>query len=163
MRLVRVVASRTSSSALKGFGDTTPVFRCNDGDTAITVGAWSDTLTAEIGVWLRVSEGYRAQIAARDVRTLSVLTNVRHVVIEAADRADEHAEIVRVLLSGEEANFSNAVATLTHAYSRPAPPRTLTVWSYDNSELASPEGTLREVPRETGADAALTHFESYSG
>jgi hypothetical protein len=93
------------------------------------------------------------------VRTLSVLTNLRHVVIEAADRASDHADIVRVLLSGEEVNFSNSVATLTHAFSRPAPPRPLTVWSYDNQELTSPEGTLHQVPREAPGDAELTYFE----
>jgi hypothetical protein len=159
MRLVRVVASSASSSVLTQFPDTTPVFRCSDADTAIVLGSWSDAATRDVGVWLRVSDGYRAQIAARDVRTLSVLTDLRHVVIEAADRASEHADIVRALLSGEEVNLSNSVATLTHAFSRPAPPRPLTVWSYENSELKSPEGTLREVPAGAPGDAALTYFE----
>jgi len=159
MRLVRVVASRTPRRTLSEFADATPVFRCNDADTAIVLGSWSDALTSEVGVWLRVSDGYRAQIAARDVRTLSVLTNLRHVVIEAADRPSEHADVVRVLLRGEETNFSNSVATLTHAFSRPAPPRPLTVWSYVHAQLTSPEGTLREVPREAPGDAELTYFE----
>jgi alkanesulfonate monooxygenase SsuD/methylene tetrahydromethanopterin reductase-like flavin-dependent oxidoreductase (luciferase family) len=160
MGLVRVVASRASSRVLDHFGDTTPVFRCSDADTAIVLGSWSDALTSEVGVWLRVSDGYSAQIVARDVRTLSVLTNLRHVVIESADRARENADIVRALLSGEEVNMSNSVATLRHAYSRPAPPRPLTVWSYANSELTSPEGILREVPVEGRSDAALTYFDS---
>ena len=159
MRLVRVVAPRASSSALHQFSDVTPVFRCNDADTAIVLGSWSDALTNEIGVWLRVSEGYRAQIAARDVRTLSVMTNLRHVVIEAADRARENADIVRELLSGEEVNFSNAVATLSHVFSRPAPPRPLTVWSYEDSELTSDVGALREVLRGRSSDGALTYYE----
>jgi hypothetical protein len=159
MRLVRVVASRASRSALAAFTDATPVFRCDDADTAIVLGSWSDALTSEVGVWLRVTDGYSAQIVARDVRTLSVLTNLRHVVIEAADRANEHADVVRLLLSGEEVNFSNSVATLTHAFSRPAPPRPLTVWSYEDTELTSPEGTLREMPRDAPGDAALTYFE----
>jgi hypothetical protein len=159
MRLVRVVASRSSKNALTEFSDATPVFRCSDADTAIVLGSWSDARTSDVGAWLRVTEGYRAQIVARDVRTLSVLTNLRHVVIEAADRANEHADIVRVLLSGEEVNYSNSVATLTHAFSRPAPPRPLTVWSYDNQELTSPEGTLHQVPREAPGDAELTYFE----
>jgi hypothetical protein len=159
MRLVRVVASRSSKNALTEFSDATPVFRCCDADTAIVLGSWSDARTSDVGAWLRVTEGYRAQIVARDVRTLSVLTNLRHVVIEAADRASDHADIVRVLLSGEEVNFSNSVATLTHAFSRPAPPRPLTVWSYDNQELTSPEGTLHQVPREAPGDAELTYFE----
>jgi hypothetical protein len=159
MHLVRVVASRASNDTLTGFSDATPVFRCNDGDSAIVLGSWSDGLTHDVGVWLRVTDGYSAQIIARDVRTLSVLTNLRHVVIEAPDRADEHAEVVRTLLTGQEANFSNSVATLTHAFSRPAPPRPLTVWSYDGAALTSPEGTLRQVPRDASSDAALTYFE----
>jgi len=159
MRLVLVVASRASRSAVAAFTGATPVFRCNDADTAIVLGSWSDALTSEVGVWLRVTDGYSAQIVARDVRTLSVLTNLRHVVIEAADRANEHADVVRVLLSGEEVNFSNSVATLTHAFSRPAPPRPLTVWSYENTELSSPEGTLREMPRDAPDDLELTYFE----
>jgi hypothetical protein len=159
MRLVRVVASRASRSAVAEWTDVTPVFRCNDADTAIVLGSWSDALTSDVGVWLRVTDGYSAQIVARDVRTLSVLMSLRHVVIEAADRANEHADIVRALLTGEEVNFSNSVATLTHAFSRPAPPQPLTVWSYANAELTSPEGTLREVPHDTPGDAAVTYFE----
>jgi hypothetical protein len=159
MRLVRVIASRVSKGALTEINDATPVFRCSDADTAIVLGSWSNALSNDVGVWLRVTEGYSAQIVARDVRTLSVLTNLRHVVIEAADRASERADIVRELLSGEEVNFSNSVATLTHVFSRPAPPRPLTVWSYDNAELKSPEGSLREVPREAPDDAELTYFE----
>ena len=105
MRLVRVVASRSSRNALTEFSDATPVFRCSDADTAIVLGSWSDALTSEVGAWLRVAEGYRAQIVARDVRTLSVLTNLRHVVIEAADRASDHADIVRVLLERRGSEF----------------------------------------------------------
>jgi hypothetical protein len=159
MRLVRVVTPHSSRRPLLPFDDVVPVFRCNNADTATALGSWSDGLMGEVGVWLRVSDGYRAQIAARDVRTLSVMTNLRHVVIEAADRALEHADVVRVLLSGEEVNFSNSVATLTHAFSRPAPPRPLTVWSYDHAELTSPEGTLRETPHNARSGAELTYFE----
>lgn len=159
MRLVRVVASHASRGVVAGLGDATPVYRCHDADTAIVLGSWSGTLTSDVGVWLRVTDGYRAQIVARDVRTLSVLTTLRHVVIEAADRAHEHADVVRALLSGEEVNLSNSVATLTHAFSRPAPPRPLTVWSYQNSELTSPEGTLREMSRDAPVNAELTYFE----
>jgi hypothetical protein len=159
MRLVRVDAPGASSRAVTDVVGATPVFRCNDADTAIVLGSWSEALTGDVGVWLRVSDGYRAQIAARDVRTLSVLMNLRHVVIEAADRASEHADVVRVLLSGEEANLSNSVATLTHAFSRPAPPQLLTVWSYENGVLTSPERTLRERSREATSDAELTYFE----
>ncbi len=159
MRLARVVASRASSGVLTELRDATPVFCCSDADTVIVLGSWSDAVTNEVGVWLRVTEGYSAQIVARDVRTLSVLMNLRHVVIEAADRAEEHAEVVRLLLSGGEVNFSNSVATLTHAFSRPAPPRSLTVWSYENAELTSSEGTLHQLSPGAAGVVELTYFE----
>jgi hypothetical protein len=160
MRVVRVAASRASRGALAQLGDSaTPVFHCTDGDTAIVLASWSEQVTREVGVWLRVTNGYRAQFAARDIRTLAVLTNLRHVVIEAVERADEHADVVRVLLTGEEVNFSNSVATLSHAFSRPTPPRPLTVWSYEKKQLTSPERTLQEVSRDALGDAELTYFE----
>jgi hypothetical protein len=159
MRLVRVVASRTSSSALTEFSDdATPLFQCADGDTAIVLASWRDQLTREVGVWLGVGSDYPAQVAARDVRTVSVLTDLRHVVIAAPDRAREHADVVRALLTGEEVNFSNSVTTLHHAFSRPAPPRPITVWSYENDELTNADVTLRVVRREVVKGVELTYF-----
>lgn len=164
MRLVRVVASRTSSIALAEIGDdATPLFQCADGDTAIVLASWRDQLTREVGAWLEVGPEYSAQIAARDVRTLSVLTDLRQVVIAAPDRSSEHADIVRVLLTGEEVNFSNGTATLRHAFSRPAPPKPITVWSYDDKQLTSGDVTLRVVQRDVTHDAELMYFEDYSG
>jgi hypothetical protein len=160
MRLVRVVASRTSSSALTEFSDdATPLFQCADGDTAIVLASWREQLTREVGAWLGVGSDYPAQVAARDVRTLSVLTDLCHVVIAAPDRAHEHADLVRALLTGEEVNFSNSVATLRHAYSRPAPPRPITVWSYDDDALTSGDVTLRVVRHQVTDVADLTYFE----
>jgi hypothetical protein len=164
MRLVRVVASRTSRRALSEFDDAlTPLFHCADGDTAIVLASWSGQLTREVGVWLEVGRDYPAQIAARDVRTLSVLADLRHVVIAAPGRSREHADIVRALLTGEETTVANSVATLRQAISRPVPPRPLSVWNYDDDELTSGDVTLRVVQREVSDDAELTYFEDYSG
>jgi hypothetical protein len=164
MRLVRVVASRTSSFALSEIGDRSiPLFQCADGDTAIALASWSGRLSGEVGAWLEVGPDYPAQIAARDARTLSVLTDLGHVVIAARDRAGDHADVVRVLLTGEEVSFSSSVATLHHAISRPAPPKPITVWSYDNEQLTSGDVTLRVVRHDDTHDAELTYFEDYSG
>jgi hypothetical protein len=164
MRLVRVVVPRTSSIELSEIGDhSLPLFQCSDGDTAIVLASWRDRLTGHVGVWLEVDPGYSAQIAARDVRTLSVLTDLRHVVISAPGRASDHADVVRALLTGEEVNFSNSVAVLRHAFSRPAPPQPITIWSYEDEQLASGGVTLRVVQRDVTSGAELTYFEDYSG
>ena len=164
MRLVRVSASRTSSIDLSEIGDhSIPLFQCSDGDTAIVLASWRDQLTGQVGAWLEVGPGYSAQIAARDVRTLAVLSDLRHVVIAATDRVDDHADLVRVLLTGEEVNVSNDVATLRHAFSRPAPPQPITVWGYEDEQLTSPGVTLRVVQRDVTNGAELTYFEDYSG
>jgi hypothetical protein len=164
MRLVRVVASRTSSIDLSDIDDRSiPLFHCFDGDTAIVLASWRAQLTRALGAWLEVGPGYSAQIAARDVRTLSVLTDLRHVVIASPDRAGDHADVLRVLLTGEEVNFSNEVATLRHAFSRPAPAKPITVWSYADEQLTSRDVTLRMAQRGVAKDAELTYFEDYSG
>jgi hypothetical protein len=164
MRLVRVVVPRTSSIDLCEIGDhSIPLFQCSDGDTAIVLASWRDRLMGQVGTWLEVGPGYSAQIAARDVRTLSVLADLRHVVISAPDRARDHADVVRALLTGEEVNLSNDVATLRHAFSRPAPPQPVTVWSYQDEQLVSPGVTLRVGQRDVTNGAVLTYFEGYSG
>lgn len=164
MRLVRVLTTFEAARDVESLHDEpTPLFACSNADTAIVLASLRDRLSREVGVWLRVSEGYPAQIATRDVRTLSVLMDLCHVVIEAPEPAVEHAEIVRALLSGDEVNLSNSVATLTHVVSRPVPPRPITVWAYDDGELVSPGATLHAgVTRHQGA-SELTYFEDYSG
>ena len=107
-------------------------------DTVIATAFLGGHLHGPIGIWLEVSEHYPAQMAARDVATLSWIVELDHVVIESDLSAEEYAQVVRVLLSDDRVNFSNEVATLTNAYNRPAPPRTLTVWSLDETTLRSP-------------------------
>jgi len=54
-----------------------------DADTIITLGSLHDRLTSPIGVWLELSEDYSAQMAARDVATLSWLVPLDTVVVSS--------------------------------------------------------------------------------
>ena len=118
------------------------VFSCSTGDTVIAAAALEGRLRGPIGIWLEVSQDYPAQMAARDIATLSHLIELDQVVIASHSLADERAEVVRVLLTEGEVNFSNAAATLTGAYNRPAPPHPITVWSFDGHVLRSPSNVL---------------------
>jgi hypothetical protein len=164
VRLVRLLTTLEAARDFESLHDEpTPLFECSDANTAIVLASLRDHLSREVGVWLSVSEEYPAQMATRDVRTLAVLMDLRHVVIEAADRVYEHAEIVRALLSGEEVNLSNSVATLTHVVSRPVPPRSITVWGFESGQLVSPEVTLGAATTHRHRTSELTYFEDYSG
>ncbi len=52
-----------------------------DADSVIALSSLHDLLKAPIGVWLELSEDYSAQIAARDVKTLSWLVALDTVVV----------------------------------------------------------------------------------
>ena len=134
------------------------VFECSDADTVIAAGSFKDQWPRALGVWLRVSRDYPAQLAARDVATLSWLVDLDHVVVGAEDHAESHAEVVRALLTDDEVNFSNDVVRLEKAYNRPAPPRPLTVWSYDGATLHSATGALSVVASASTALGELTTF-----
>ncbi len=110
---------------------------CTDADTVICAAALKENWTRPIGVWLEVTLGYSAQMCARDVKTLSWLVALDNVVVSARSDARAHAEVVRALLTNDEVNFSNDVATLVGAYNRPAPAHTLRVWSSDANTLES--------------------------
>jgi hypothetical protein len=105
-----------------------------------------------------VNADYSAQLCARDVKTLSHLVALRHVVIEAESRSFAHAAIVRALLTNDEVNFDNELATIRGAYNRPAPPAPLTVWSADDNALTSELATLRFERSAERHGAALTYF-----
>ena len=64
-----------------------------------------------LGVWLELSEDYSAQMAARDVATLSWLVALDTVVV-SADDAEARAQVVEALLTNDEVNFTNGVATV---------------------------------------------------
>lgn len=118
------------------------VLDCIDADTVICAAALKDQWSSSVGVWLEVSPGYPAQLCARDVATLSWLVELDHVVISALTNAEDHAQVVRALLTDDEVTFSNEVATLTRAYNRPAPPRAVQVWSSEGEVLTSGEVRL---------------------
>ncbi len=117
------------------------VVSCVDADTVIALASLEGRLSDSLGIWLHLNEGYSAQLAARDVATLSHLIDLTHVVITSDTAAEERAEVVRALLSEDVVDFTNAVANLRGAYNRPAPPRPLTVWSHDGGVLR--EGATR--------------------
>ncbi|NNN01361.1 MAG: hypothetical protein HKL86_05985 [Acidimicrobiaceae bacterium] len=114
------------------------VVTCAPHDTVVAMGSLEGQLEVPIGIWLEVSMDYRAQIAARDVATLSWLIELDHVVIASDELAEQHAQVVRAMLSDGEVTFSNAVANVTGAYNRPAPPNAIRVWSYDGTSLTTP-------------------------
>ncbi|MGC2484965.1 MAG: hypothetical protein WA359_01810 [Acidimicrobiales bacterium] len=164
MRLVRFLTTFEAARDFESLLDEpTPLFSCSNADSAIVLASLRDRLKREVGVWLNVSDEYPAQIATRDIRTLSVLMDLRHVVIDSPDRVDEHVEIVRALLSGAEVNLSNSVATLTQVVSRPVPPRPITVWGYEDGQLHGPDVTLRAATTRHQGASELTYFEDYSG
>lgn len=111
-------------------------FSCTDANTVMVAAALRDALRAPIGVWLEVSADYPAALCARDVATLSHLIGLDHVVIASASDASSHAAVVRALLSDDVVDFENDVASIRHAYNRPAPPRPITVWSVEGEWLS---------------------------
>src|SRR5579863_1880888 len=110
------------------------VVSVTDADTIVALGSLHDSLTRPIGVWLELSDDYSAQMAARDVATLSWLIPLDVAVVSAA-AAEDSARVVEALLTNDEVNFTNDVATLVGAYNRPAPPTPIAVWSFDGTHL----------------------------
>jgi hypothetical protein len=134
------------------------VISFDDADTIATVASLKDDLTGPVGVWLTLDNAYLAQMAARDVKTLSWIVDLRVVVISAETKAKDRAEVVRQLLTNEEVNFTNDVATLVGAYNRPAPPNVVEVWSWDGRELATPGQSLRQKSSENAEAGELSIF-----
>ena len=130
------------------------VIRVNDADTVTILAGVSAHWAGSWGVWLRASEDYSAAVIARDVKTLAALMEIDHVVIEAASDAPAHAEIVTALLSDDEVTLHNAVAKITRAYNRPAPPRPVCVWSVVDDTLVHASRVLRR----TEVRGAITYF-----
>ena len=122
------------------------VIRVNDADTVTTLAGVCAGWEGSWGVWLTASEEYPSSLIARDVKTLATLTQLEHVVVDAVAHSSAHAEVVRALLSDDEVNLANAVATIRAAYNRPAPTREIQVWSVSDagSTLECGERILRE-------------------
>lgn len=144
MELLRLVSGTAKRGQVARLANERPVvFRCRDADTIIVAASMSGALAAPIGVWLRVSPDYTAQLAARDVKTLASLLALREVVIEAPSLPRAHAEVVRALLTDDEVNLVNEVARIEGAYNRPAPRALVVVWSYEDGQLRQGDHVLR--------------------
>ncbi|MEO9180280.1 MAG: hypothetical protein ABI298_01365 [Acidimicrobiales bacterium] len=134
------------------------VISFDDADTITTVASLKDDLTGPVGVWLTLDDAYVAQMAARDVKTLGWIVDLRVVVISAETKAKDRAEVVRQLLTNDEVNFTNDVAHLVGAYNRPAPQKVIEVWSWDGRELVTGAQSLRQKSSESGEAGELSIF-----
>lgn len=158
MELVRLVAPVASRGEVASRANQAPVvFRCADADTVLVAASLADKLTAPLGVWLVVTSDYPAQLAARDLATLAALTWLEHAVIESHRDPVANAEVVRALLSDEPVTFANDVARLAGAFNRPAPPRPIRVWAFDEGTLVDGE-VLRPRRDEAAPYGELTYF-----
>ncbi|HEV3267862.1 MAG TPA: hypothetical protein VGZ68_05620 [Acidimicrobiales bacterium] len=159
MELVHLAATASRrDEALRVFLDHLILFECTDAETVLVVASLGDRVTTDLGVWLSVTSAYSAQLAARDVATLSALVPLRHVVIDASERAEDHADVVRALLTNDEVNFTNGVATIRGAYNRPAPPTSVSVWSHDEDRLRNGDEVLTRRSVEESDVGELTYF-----
>ena len=134
------------------------VLAASDADVVMLVSSLRDQLRGPIGVWLEISADYSAPLAARDVATLSWLVDLDYAVISAISSASSHADVVTALLTDDEVNFANDVATLRGAYNRPAPPRPVAVWSFDGTTMLRDDEALIEHTRVTTDAGELTCF-----
>ena len=122
---------------------TSPVLvSLDDADTVVGAAGVKDQWRVALGVWLEVDENYVASMCARDVKTLSWLLDLEHVVVSAR-HAQANAEVVAAMLSNDEVNLVNDVATIRGAFNRPAPAHPVRVWSFDGETLASDGERLR--------------------
>jgi hypothetical protein len=160
MALARLLAPLSQLDTVAGYvNDHDVVFGCTDADTVIAVAALRERVSRPIGLWLVLDPDYSAQLAARDIATLSWLVALGPVVIEHGSDAAAHADIVRALLTNDEVNIANDVATIRGAYNRPAPPTPLDVWSVHGTELRRGETVLRIAANEELAFGERTDFE----
>lgn len=159
MTLVRLLAPLANFNDVAGYAaDHDVVVGCTDADTVIAVAALRERVSRPLGVWLVLSDDYSAQIAARDVATLSWLIPISRVVIERGIDAPAHADVVRALLTNDEVNIVNDAATIRGAYNRPAPPTLIDVWSFDGAQLRLAETVLGVTSNESLAFAERTDF-----
>jgi hypothetical protein len=160
MALARLLAPLAQLDDVAGYvNDHTVVFGCTDADTVIAVAALRERVARPLGLWLRLSDDYSAQLAARDIATLSWLVAIDQVVIEQGRDAPAHAQVVRALLTNDEVNVTNEVATIRGAYNRPAPPTSIDVWSFNGSELRLAATVLAASSNESLAFGERTDFE----
>jgi hypothetical protein len=155
MELVRLVAPLERRADVERLShDVTVLYQCVNADTVVALSSLRDL--DECGVWLDVNDGYLAQLAARDIKTLSTIVPLRHAVVSSLT-ARAHADVVRALLTSDEVNFTNEVATIRGAYNRPAPPQPVTVGWFDGA-LHDGDIELRATRSEVTDVGELTYF-----
>ena len=143
MTLVRLDVRFDDLGALAAYGNAHHVIvSVIDADTIVALSSLHDELKAPIGVWLELSADYPAQMAARDVKTLSWLATLDTVVVSGPN-AEAGAQVLEALLTNDEVNFTNGVATIVGAYNRPAPPSPIAVWSWDGTNLRHGDRALQ--------------------
>ena len=158
MALVRLDVRFDALDALVGYANAHHVVvSVSDAEPIITLGSLHDRLTRPIGVWLVISDDYSAQMAARDVATLSWLIPLDTVVVSSPS-AQSSAQVLEALLTDDEVNLTNGEATLVGAYNRPAPPTPVDVWSWDGTTLRHGDEFLREVSTASSDAGDLTTF-----
>jgi hypothetical protein len=157
MTLVRLeVRFRSLDALVEQANSSHVVASVVDADTVIALGSLHDQLKRPLGVWLDICDDYSAPLAARDVATLSWLVPLDTVVV-ASPAGESGADVVRALLTNDEVNFSNDVATIVAAYNRPAPPSPITVWSWDGTSLRHDDDVLHVASSaETDAGVVTT-------
>ncbi|MHB8379446.1 MAG: hypothetical protein ACYDB2_05950 [Acidimicrobiales bacterium] len=159
MELVRLAAAASQrDGVVRASRDHLILLQCTDAETVLVAASLVGQLTSDVGVWLLITDAYPAQLAARDVATLSAIVPLRHVAVEARAHSKDHADVLQSLLTNDEVNFTNDVARISGAYNRPAPPTPVTVWSYDQDRLVSGDDVLTKVRVEVRAEGELTYF-----
>jgi hypothetical protein len=159
MELVHLAAAESRrDEVVRASFDHLILFQCTDAETVLVAASLVDRVTNDFGVWLSVTSAYPAQLAARDVATLSAIVPLRHVVVQASSHSGEHADVLRALLTNDEVNFTNDVARIAGAYNRPAPPAPVTVWSFDQHRLVNGDDVLAKVRLEESGAGELTYF-----
>jgi hypothetical protein len=131
------------------------VIRVIDADTVTSLAGVGLDWSGSWGVWLDAGQSYSAGLIARDVKTLSTLWEIDHVVVDAPAHAAAYADVVAALLGEGEVTLHNEVANITAAYNRPAPPRPVTVWSVEGDTLRQGERVLHL----RGAHGAVSFYE----
>ena len=136
------------------------LFQCSDADTVIALASIETPLERPIGAWLEVDDDYLAQLAARDVATLSHVVALDAVVVASATLARERAALLVAMLSDDRIDLRNDAATIVGAYNRPAPPSPITVWGWDGTVLAGAEGERRVTSSTLVDGLEVTTFAS---
>lgn len=131
------------------------------GPSAVLVAAALAQRVPIFGVWLEPGPDYPVVLAARDVATLSWLSDLEHVVLDAPN-ATAHVAALAAMLTNDEITFSNDVAHVVEAYNRPAPSRALTLWYVAGTDLVSPSQRLAHVGTRMDASGTLRDFATSS-